>query len=168
MSAKYQLPKVKVISVEEKGELSVVRIEISSNIDYFSYPIAPGDLRISEPFQTIWEFHRLITREDKKLTFETYRRKLIPPKTGQTYDFCSWWREDQLLLAQSNPKDFKLYRFIPKSPDDHDHCEFCWKHICNEEHGDHAAYTNGRDSICFECFDKYIASGFGKKLGDAT
>jgi hypothetical protein len=168
MCAKYQLPKVKVISVEEKGEVSVVRIEISSNIDYFSYPTAPSDLRISEPFQRIWEFHRLIAREDNKLAFETYERQLAPPKIGQTYDFCSWWRKDQLLLAQSNPEDFRLYRFTPKSPEDHDHCKFCWKHICNEEHGDHEAYINGQDSVCFECFDKYIASGFGKKLGDAT
>jgi len=48
---------------------------------------------------------------------------------------------------------------------DHEHCGLCWKKISSEWEGDRSGYTDGKDWICQECYEKYIASGFGRQLG---
>jgi hypothetical protein len=48
---------------------------------------------------------------------------------------------------------------------DHEHCGLCWKTISCDREGDRSGYADGEDWICQECYEKYIASGFGRQLG---
>ncbi len=84
------------------------------------------------------------------------------------YRLVGWWGSPQLALAQSAPNALYRYLFVSSTPGDHDHCFLCWKAISSHEKNDHEAYTNGHDSICFQCYDEYITTGFGKLLGDVA
>jgi hypothetical protein len=141
-----------------------------------SPPISPALLCVGDPprdkdSHVAFQLHRLVVRQGKVFEFETfeeYEPQSVLPSQGVTYHFVRLWMPDQLTLAQSDPGSLRRYLFTPASPNDHDHCFLCWKVICECEDNDHEAYTNGRDSVCFECYDKYIASGFGKLMGDAA
>ena len=50
---------------------------------------------------------------------------------------------------------------------DHVHCELCFETISEIEGRPHCGFTDGKDWICKPCYEKYILSGFGKKLGEA-
>ncbi len=50
----------------------------------------------------------------------------------------------------------------------HEHCRLCWEKITDiadikgfRDYG----YTDGKDWLCESCYEKYIVSGLGKKLG---
>jgi hypothetical protein len=146
------------------------------HLDRISNPIAPATLRIDDlPYKNgttkIFRLHRLVTRKDDILEFETFEE--FEPQSslvaiGYSYHYIGWWIPDGLALAQSNPDDLQRYLFSPKTDGDHDHCELCWKTISDYIEYDHEAYTDGHNSICIECYDKYVRSGFGKLLGDTA
>lgn len=39
---------------------------------------------------------------------------------------------------------------------DHEHCGLCWTTISEQENDQHKGYTDGKDWVCAECYDKYI------------
>jgi hypothetical protein len=169
----YSHPIARIITCTRSD--AIIRTQI--NLDRTEgTPIAPASLWIGDPprekdAHPILELHRLVSRAGNIFEFESsekYHPQPQLPTDGFEGYFVRWWSPNQLALAHSDAKVFKRYRFIAKSPEDHDHCEFCWKHICEYDHGDQEAYTNGDESVCFECYDKYITSGFGKFLGEAT
>jgi hypothetical protein len=49
---------------------------------------------------------------------------------------------------------------------EHVHCRLCWETISQVDDDDRVGYTDGCAWLCEECYDKFIASGFGKRLGD--
>jgi hypothetical protein len=140
-------------------------------------PIAPSSLWVGDPprekdARLVFRLHRLVAQTGKVFEFESseeYEPQTPLPTEGSEFYFVGWWGQDQLDLAQSDIKALTRYRFVSNDPEDHDHCRLCWKSICAEDDDcDREAYTNGNESVCFECYDKYIVSGFGKYLGNTT
>jgi len=39
---------------------------------------------------------------------------------------------------------------------DHEHCSLCWKKISLIEGYEQMAYTDGKDWLCSECYEKYV------------
>jgi hypothetical protein len=39
---------------------------------------------------------------------------------------------------------------------DHEHCKLCWTKISESEGEQHDGYSDGKEWICVECYDKYI------------
>jgi hypothetical protein len=91
--------------------------------------------------------------------------------------FRSWWDPDQLAIARGG-RSGERRRFLPTDsiryhPDgseeriaggwDHEHCRLCWETFDAETP---FAYVSGDDWLCGECYDDYIAGGFGARLGD--
>jgi hypothetical protein len=170
---KYSHPLATIISCNRKRFVIRTRIKIER---LESKDIAPASLWCGDPPHetdaiSVFSLHRLISRKEMTFEFETYEMH-EPQSTlllqGSIYRFVKWWNPDQLSLAKIDPSKLNKYIFAPNSPEDHDHCYLCWKVICEHDGNDHEAYTNGRDSVCIKCFEKYIISGFGKLLGDAT
>jgi hypothetical protein len=140
-----------------------------------SSPISPASLWVGDPpdinAYTVVSLHRLTAHEGQLFTFDTFEefapQSTLPP-VGAQYRYVSWWMPSQLALARSDPRDLYWYHFEPRSPGSHDHCFLCWKTIGVQQGDEREAYTNGRDSLCFACYEKFITSGFGKILGDAA
>ncbi len=49
---------------------------------------------------------------------------------------------------------------------DHEHCALCWRIIGAEQGEEPFGYTDGHDWLCETCHQQFVASGFGRKLGD--
>ncbi len=138
-------------------------------------PISPAALWMGDPpaenAYGVLSLHRLTAHEGQLFTFDTFEefqpQSTLPP-VGAQYRYVNWWMPGQLALARSDPHDLHRYLFRSKSPGDHDHCFLCWKTIDGHVENEHEAFTNGRDTICFACYEKYITSGFGKVLGDSA
>jgi hypothetical protein len=170
---KYSHPIATVIECTRVDDVIRTRIHLDRTE---SRPYSPASLWLGDPpadkdAHAIFSLHRLIASTNDLYDFETYE-KFKPQKVlvskGSIYRFVGWWRPDQLTMAHRNPADLRVYHFIPKCEEDHDHCILCWKTISDCEDEDHDAYTDGYDSLCFECFEKYLRSGFGKMLGDVN
>jgi hypothetical protein len=48
---------------------------------------------------------------------------------------------------------------------EHEHCKLCWATIADIQGFQNSGYTDGEDWLCEACYEKYIASGLGQKLG---
>jgi hypothetical protein len=57
--------------------------------------------------------------------------------------------------------------FVVSGGWNHAHCKLCWETISTHEGYKHFGYTDGSDWVCQDCYEKYIQSCFGKKLGEA-
>lgn len=152
MPNKYQLPQATILRTETARDLSVVQIKLSSEA-YLSYPIAPGDLRISDPFQTIWEFHQLIARDGPILTFETYETNFSMPLINHVYDFCSWW----LGTTMDAVRDMGAVWNRMPYPDNgsHDFCPITYENI-SAQGPLTEAYKSNHGWISVEAYEKYI------------
>ena len=40
---------------------------------------------------------------------------------------------------------------------DHEHCELCFETISDKEGYQHEGYTDGKEWLCIDCYNKYIA-----------
>jgi hypothetical protein len=116
----------------------------------------------------VWSYdlHRAIKKEGNVFIYESYQHQNELPVIGDQYIFRCWWRSDQLEAAQSDPSYWQWKMFSPKSKEDHEHCITCWDAISIQPKDNKFGYTNGHDWMCKECYEKYVISGFGKKLGD--
>jgi hypothetical protein len=151
---------------------------------------------INDPNGTFIELHKVVRREGNIVTFVSYNYQDCLLKIGGTYTFRSFWSPWQLNIAQSAPEQWRKTTFKAsdmlafKNKDgsitgrkiaegeaidnasviskgwEHEHCSLCWKNISESEHDEHVGYENNSDWVCQECYQKYIKSGFGKKLGD--
>jgi len=170
---KYSHPLATVINCTRKGSIIQTQIRLDRTE---GSQIAPATLWVGDPpsepeAHGVLQLHRLVARTGTLFEFETleeYEPQSVLPSESSRYYFVGWWGKDQLTLAQSEPKNLSHYFFVSNSPGDHDHCFLCWKTISENEGNDHEGYRSGNDSLCVNCYDKYIVSGFGKQLGDAA
>jgi hypothetical protein len=98
---KYQSPIAVIIESKVEGNKlkTVLRLDEVS-----SPPLAPGGLwNIDKPGQLVIELHKVIHRQENRITFETYDIAENPLRPGDKYNFTSWWAPDQLEIAQSDP-----------------------------------------------------------------
>ena len=162
-----------VVDCTQKGSVILTHIRLDQT-DGSSF--APSSLCVGDPprkpeAHPVLQLHRFIARDGDMFYFETYEEyepQSELPSISSVFYFVGWWDKDQLKLAHSEPKDLTHYFFVSKSPRDHDHCYLCWQTISDGEGNDHEGYYKGKDFICIKCYEKYIVSGFGKRLGNAT
>jgi hypothetical protein len=137
---------------------------------------------------------KVIQRNQRFITFETYNEQPCLLQIGQEYSFIHTWDEGQQEIAHSNPEQWSKEIFkaadmiLFKRPDGtsmgreyydgedigdgvvvpggwgHEHCEMCFKTIAAYEPYEHTGYTDGSQWVCIECYNKYIESGWGKNL----
>jgi hypothetical protein len=97
-----------------------------------------------------------------------------------------WWTPQQIALVEDRSRHWRLTSFQPSDalafesggqsavrkreadddvasaahvvPDgwDHEHCALCWQKISLIPDTDHSGYTDGRDWLCAECYEKFI------------
>ena len=174
---KYRPAEAFVISLKKSDSIiyAIVEIEPFDNKTVLSsYPRAPASLILRDEGKTIWHFdlHKAIRTNGQEIEFETYVESSDLPNVGHRYIFQRWWSPDQLETAQSNAVDWKRKKFAPPHPKwDHEHCIICWERFSEQEGEQHFGYfrlneQNQEDWLCEKCYNEYIVSGFGKKLGD--
>jgi hypothetical protein len=191
---KYQEPTAILISCEVKIGVTFTVLKFEKLPSSPLAPSSFGN--ITETNQEFIEFHKVANREGNIITFKTYGTEVCLLKAGKVYTFRPLWAPNQLNIAQSNPelwetKYFKASNmlafhnndgeiagrkliadesvgagFVVTNGWDHEHCALCWKTISEFENEEHFGYNHDSNWVCQECFDKYIKSGFGKKLGD--
>ena len=71
----------------------------------------------------------------------------------------SWWRRRKDDEAAAGNE-----RIIPRGWD-HEHCRLCWATLSAYEGDEHEGYTDESDWLCTCCFDRFIASGLGQRMG---
>lgn len=151
----------------------------------------------TEPHELMFQLHLLFKREDNLLEFITYKVENNPLVVGGKYEFVCMWGPDQLEIAQSAAEKWRKKIFVPEDMIsfnlgdgtkigrklenhddieiasvsengwDHEHCRLCWRTISTYEDHQHEGYTDGKEWVCQDCYDRYILSGLGKKLGEA-
>jgi hypothetical protein len=194
----HNLPIATIIQSERDDDLLRTVLELDRDI---APPLAPASLWLEQTFEestAVLELHRLVKREARVLTFETYQCAIAPLIPGSTYAFIAWWGAQQLAVAQTNPGRWRRQEFAlqdavqPPTKDgaitrrkqvkahkglavatmiphgrDHENCLLCWQTISLQQGQERAGYTDGKAWLCETCYTKYIASGFGGKLGEA-
>jgi hypothetical protein len=174
---KYRPAEATVLSCSRQDAIVNTTIEIEpfdNKKVLLNYPRAPASLILRDEGKVTWHFelHKAISIEEKKISFMSYTISGELPVLGHRYVFQCWWRPDQLEIAQSNPADWERKVFIPPNPKwDHEHCTICWERLSEYDDEKHFGYVrindrNQEDWICEKCYNEYIVSGFGKKLGD--
>ena len=97
----------------------------------------------------------------------------------------NWWTPTQLALVEGRSRLWRLTSFEPsdalafesggqiavckRDADDdvsgpalvpggwdHEHCELCWEKIFLIPGTNHSGYTDGREWLCVECYEKFI------------
>ena len=152
-----------------------------------SKPIAPGQMDEVE-------LHKVCNITGLEVTFESYNIGEKMLQVGVSYEFRSWWVLRELKIAQSDASTWRKEEFrtsnavefikdghrvrrkqegdehpegakiVPEGWE-HEHCRLCWETISPFGGDERTGYTDGSEWVCESCFEKYIASGFGKKLG---
>ena len=190
----YQSAVARIISSEKQGDI----LRTALTLDWTpSSPIAPASLYQPDGSWTkVLDLHKLVQRVEDTLTFETYERGAAPLIPGNTYTLTSWWRPDQLEIAQDDSRLWQKQSFIPKDLVlfsiegrrlgrqavegeavgeeetrvkggwDHEHCFLCWRRISADKGEPNEGYTDDKIWLCETCYQTYIASGFGKRLGE--
>ncbi len=189
----YQQPEAEILSVGVHGD-AVRTVLRTSKVPSppiapasIKIPAPGGDVE--------FEFHKLVRVEGNEITFETYGPYNTLPTVGNTYAIGFWWAPYQLELAQDVTREWNKQLFVPRNgiafhdkgvtrmrrleegeevprgaelvPEgwEHEHCALCWQTISCAESDDHEGYTDGNYWLCAVCYQRYIGSGFGKKLG---
>jgi len=190
---KYRNPTAKIISSKKQDNMlqTVLRLDKVP-----TSPIAPASLyALDNDADAVLELHKVIQRTTKVITFETYDSQAIPLRIRDKYNFVPWWSSDQVELAQSNSHRWQRQTFIAQDAVklqiegmtmlrqvrvgetinegtlivggwEHEHCGLCWKTISQREGHENEGYTDGEEWLCPNCYEKYIVSGFGKKIGE--
>lgn len=161
-----------------------------------SSPIAPASLYDRPDGKVAaLDLHMLVSRQDDLLAFEPLDPRGRPLTAKSVYYFISWWQPYQLEVAQDTNRTWRKQTFeskdmlarvgdgchfghqvvegeplegeLVKGGWDHEHCLLCWKKISpNKEEELNEGYTDGKEWLCQACYELYVASGFGERLGE--
>ena len=160
---KYVFPVATILKSEKV--LDGVRTTLELN-ELLTSPLAPASLSTRHSNSFVLELHKVVQRKDTTFTLETYDVTAALLRPGEKYNFTTWWRPDQLQLAQDTTRVWHKRTYIAQSAGDHEHCFLCWRRISNNASEDNSGYTDGRDWLCETCHNRYIESGFGARLGE--
>jgi hypothetical protein len=154
-------PKAEVVACSQEG--GVTRVVLKFDM-LPSEPAAPASLySLAEGSEEEFELHKVVDVAPNAVTFETYESD-AQPEVGATYVFRRWWERDQLDLVKNENITWRRERFEPGDGVEYEQCGLCWQTISAVEAEHNFGYTDGTDWVCAPCYDKYIASGFRKKL----
>ena len=141
-----------MLSAVRVADVATVSVRLADT-SYLGRPIAPADLRETEPYRLVFPFHQLVAREGCVLVFETYAAVEALPVVGSSHSFGSWLSRaafDALL-------DLSAVWSLADYPDDgdHDHCLFSWEAISS--YGDHPrAYHSDHGWVTIAAYREYI------------
>jgi hypothetical protein len=191
---KYEEPAAQLISCSIEGNTTRTILRFDKLPSPPLAPSSFGN--VTKPSQAFIELHKVVHREGSIVSFITYKSQTCSLQIGRKYTFRPLWAPWQLEIARSNPEQWRRKYFKPSDmlafrnkdgsvigrkmdeteasdngfvvPEgwEHEHCSLCWKTISEAEPDEHFGYVNNSDWVCQECYDKYINSGFGKKIGD--
>lgn len=149
----YRLPTASVLAADLSADVAQVMIVIS-DLSYLNYPIAPADLRLSDPYRSAFLFHQLVGRKGAQLVFETYKPEYPLPRVGETYEFCSWW----IPCAMDAVRDISAaWQRLPYPNDgDHDHCLLSYETLAAYGEYKKEGYTSEHGWITVEAYQEFI------------
>ncbi|HUT31484.1 MAG TPA: DUF2007 domain-containing protein [Sedimentisphaerales bacterium] len=155
-------PNAQVVACSREGDVTRVVLKFDM---LPSEPAAPATLYPpAEDSDERFDLHRIIEAVPDALTFETYGVD-VQPQVGATYVFCRWWDQDQLDLVKNESIVWRRERFERSDAVEYEQCGLCWQEISTAGADSGFGYMDGVHWVCERCYDKYIASGFRKKLG---
>ncbi len=190
----YQQPVADIISYHKQGEVLQTILRLNDSPASPIAPASLYEPQ--QNGAKVLELHKVVRRTGSRITFQTYDDQVIPLKSGSVYDFVSWWSIDQLKLVRDSSRQWKKEKFMPRDaielPQtdairalrprregedvidgvliargwDHEHCFLCWRKIIQGEDDDDAGYSDGEEWLCEDCYEAYIASGLGRKMGE--
>jgi len=106
---------------------------------------------------------------------------------GKSYIIEEWWNDSQIELVKDSSRIWIRTKFktvvgfwilkddgkilgkvsdheklppdaiIDNTAWDHEHCGLCWEKISEYDNDQHEGYNDGKEWLCIQCFDKYIA-----------
>jgi hypothetical protein len=163
--------RVRVLQIAADGQVYRITVDLERQP---SRPLAPASLcRDDNPGVTLAVLHRLVRLDGLRASFETAVERPPEVADGDVVVFRSWWTSDQLTVARGVSRAWRRTELNPGAsilhyPDgslqvipDHAHCRLCWKTLDEDMCG----YVDGHDWLCEGCYHKFIASGFGMKIG---
>ena len=109
------------------------------------------DDKNSLPYEDWW------MDDQKELVDDTsivWQKKRFKPVAG------FWLTENgkRILSKISEHEILPPNAIIDNKAWDHEHCSLCWKKISEYPVDDHEGYTNEKDWLCIECYNKYIVT----------
>jgi hypothetical protein len=141
-----------VLSAILAGDVATVSVRLS-RAEHLGRPIAPADLRETDPYRLVFPFHQLVGRDGSVLLFETYSPAEPLQEVGSTHTFSSWL----LPAAFDALLDLAAVWTLADYPDDddHDHCLFTWEAI--SAHGGRSpAYHSEHGWITADAYRDFI------------
>lgn len=188
---KYREPRARVTYIEASRDAFRIKVQLTGK---FARPLSPASLiRDDQESITPVELHRLVELDGRTATFESNLTPAPDLKIGSEFVLRCWWGQDQLEIARGIYRPWQRTNFsrkdatrhhwpkgvvalsprdearaqeeeeIIKGGWDHEHCRLCWETIDEDSR---YGYLDGTDWVCITCYDRYIASGLGAKLGD--
>lgn len=154
-------PNVEVVACSRDGDVTrtVLRFDILPG-----EPTAPATLYSpDEDSDEQFDLHRIVEGAPNSVTFETYGSD-VQPEVGAAYVFCRWWERNQLDLVRDESISWRREK-SDVGESEGGQCGLCWQDISGQEAQSDFGYTDGSHWVCERCYDKYIASGFRKRLG---
>jgi hypothetical protein len=158
-------PRAQIVEVLAHGDMYRITITLESDL---SRPLAPASLcSDSDPSITLAELYRLVEINENTATFESSDDAQIVFNDGDVVRFRRWWTSDQLKIAQDTKRHWQLSVINTQLPNwTHEHCALCWTTLGEGENLSGFTDDLGNDWLCERCYEKYIASGLGTRLGD--
>lgn len=154
--------KAEVIACSAGGE--VVRTVLRFGM-LPSEPAAPATLYSrAEDSDEEFDLHKVVDVSANAVTFETYDAGDERPEIGAAYVFRPWWGPDQIELVRDESVSWRREK-SDVGESEGGQCGLCWQDISGQEAESDFGYTDGSHWVCERCYDKYIASGFRKRLG---
>ena len=130
-----------------------------------SEPAAPATLYSpAEDSDEEFDLLRVVDVSANAVTFETYDAGDARPDIGATYIFRPWWEAEQIELVKDESMAWRREKSEPTAAAEYEQCGLCWQEISAPEAESDFGYTDGSHWVCERCYEKYIASGFRKKL----
>jgi Zn-dependent M28 family amino/carboxypeptidase len=130
-----------------------------------SEPIVPASLySTAEDSDEEFDLHRVVDVAANSVTFETHDAGDARPETGAAYVFRPWWEPEQIELVKDESISWRREK-SDAGGTECGQCGLCWQEISEREAESDFGYTDGSHWVCERCYDKYIASGFRKRLG---
>jgi hypothetical protein len=118
--------------------------------------LATGDIYIVRSW---WSPDQLEIAQDPKTS--NWKRLKFTPSDALEVQTPEGYRAQRKL---EQGEVFQEGTIIPNCWE-HEHCALCWKTISAYPDEDNYGYTDGSSWICDKCFETFIVSGLGQKLG---
>lgn len=154
MAEPYQLPIATVLDVCLSFGVATTTVELDQE-SYLGYPIAPASLWALDSDVSVFDFHQLIQRDDRRLIFESYEVQAVPLPVGAKFRFCSWWTPQAIAAVRDLAAKWELR---PYPGNDHSHCLLTWARISATDEETEGYYNSEHGWITKaafrECFDE--------------